>query len=243
MDSPTGTMSKNVSLAFPVPDTDNPEFISRHFLSRIHELLQRVEWIGGLNNTTAKLQYFDQPIWDSVQRKQAKKLRSIYAHDFERIDRHGAAHFYNKGRKKGPKKTVRMQSQIREDWMAMHLLVYETLVAYVEFTVECQTCGATAHGNHIPDCRHCAPPPNYNPEHSIAVKPAGATLRKRTIFGRSDDIDEFVNDRRKLTITYAGWQAMMETNKFPDITRLELGDNIIPDDEKVDFLRTASPTG
>ena len=237
-------MPKTINITFPAPDTVNPEFIARHILSRIQELLQRVEWIGGLNNTTAKLQYFDQPIWSSVQRKQARRLRTMYAHDLVRIDRNGAAHFYNRNRREGPKETLRTLSQIREDWMAMHMLVHETLVAYIENTVECQTCGTTTYGNQIPECGHCAPPPDYNPEHSIAVKPVGAILRLRTTFGRSDDIDEFVNDRRKLMMTDAAWQAMLETNRAPflDTTHIEMGDNIIPDDVKVDFLRTASPT-
>ena len=236
-------MPKTINITFPAPDTDNPEFIARHILSRIQELLQRVEWIGKLNGTTAKLQYSDQPIWSSVQRKQARRLRTMYAHDLKRIDRNGAAHFYNKNRKKGPKETIRTLSQITEDWMAMHVLVHETLVGYIENTVECQTCGTTAQGNQIPDCGHCAPPPNYNPEHSIAVKPAGATLTTRTTFGRSDDIDEFVNGRRKLTMTDEAWQTMLETGRAPflDASRIEMGDNFIPDDVKVDFLRTAIP--
>ena len=171
-------------------------------------------------------------------------MRTMYAHDLKRIDRNGTAHFYNKNRKDGPKETLRTLSQISEDWIAMHTLVHETLVGYMETTLECQTCGATTHGNQIPDCGHCDPPPNYNPEHSVVAKPAGATLRLHTTFGKSDDIDEFVNNRRKLTMTDEAWKTMLETNRasFINTTHIEIGDNIIPDDVKVDFLRTASPT-
>ena len=62
------------------------------------------------------------------------------------------------------------------------------------------------------------------------------------IGGRADKIDEFTNERRKMTITDAGWQTMMETGKFlHEISSVKMGDNVIPEDQKPQVLRESWP--
>ena len=172
----------------------------------------------------------------------AKKLRSFYAHDVQRIDHKGTVHFYNNGRKKGPKKTKKTLAQIVEDWGQMYHLVHETLVCYMEITLECQTCGSTSQGTNLPDCGHCVAPPGSNEREPFVIKPKGANLRISTILGRTDTLNEFSNERRKMTLTDDAWQIMVETGQFPtNMDRIELGDNVIPEDQKPRTLRESWP--
>ena len=233
---------KAIRLTRPGPNTENPEIIARWIYSQIGEMLQRTEWIGQLTEESAKLGVFEEPIWTRDQRRLAKKLRSFYAHDVQRIDHKGTVHFYNIGRKKGPKETKKELPQLLEDFANMHNLVHETLVCYSETTIECQTCGLTSHGKNLPDCGHCVAPLRSSEREPVVMKPQGATLSIGIIAGRSDTIDEFTNERRKMTIADGGWQTMMETGKFPhEISTLKMGDNVIPEDQKPQVLRESWP--
>ncbi len=232
---------KELKISYPGPNTDDPEMSARWVYSQIGEMLQRIEWIGKLNNERAKLSVFDEPIWTPDERRRAKRLRNIYAHDFQRIDRNGVAHFYNKDRKRGPKETKRTLPQMVDDWMNMHVLVHEILVGYMEATLECQTCGTTSRGKEMPHCGHCVPPPKRSGKESVVIKPAGASLSINLLWGRADKIDEFVNDRKMLMTTDGAWQIMMETGELPKIDNIKMGDDVIPDDQKLNFLREARP--
>ena len=130
---------KEVSINYSAPNTDDPETIARWVFSQIGEMLQRVEWIGQLKRERAKLGIFDEPIWTPDQCRLARKLRSMYAHDVQRIGRNGEVYLYNKNRKHGPKEARRTLSQLAEDWANMHVLVHETLVGYLETRLECKT--------------------------------------------------------------------------------------------------------
>ena len=234
---------KELKISYPGPNPNDPEMSARWVYSQIGEMLQRIEWIGKLNNERAKLGVFDEPMWAPDERRRAKRLRNIYAHDFQRIDRNGVAHFYNKDRKKGPKGTKRTLPQMVDDWMNMHVLVHEILVGYIEATLECQTCGTISRGKEMPHCGHCVPLPKRDEGEPVLIKPAGASLSVSMFWGRADQIDEFINDRTKSTMTDAGWQTMMETGELPAVkaTSVAMGDGIISDEQKANFLREARP--
>ena len=232
---------KYLRITQPVPN-DAPETVARWLFSQIGEMLQRTEWISQLTEEGAKLGAFDKPVWTRDQRRLAKKLRSFYAHDVQRIDHHGAVHFYNKGRKKGPKNTKKTLHQITEDWATIYHLVHETLVCYSETTLECKTCGNTSNGTNLPDCGHCIAPPRSNSREPVVIKPEGANLQINVEFGRADTIDEFINERRKMTLADGAWQVMMETGQLPtEFDRIKIGDNVIPEEQKPRTLRESWP--
>ena len=233
---------KSIRITQPVPN-DNPETIVRWLFSQIGEMLQRTEWIAQLTEESAKLGVFEEPVWTRDQRRLAKKLRSFYAHDVQRIDRHGTVHFYNKGRKTGPKNTKKTLTHITDDWTKMYHLVHETLVCYMETTLECQTCGSISHGTDLPDCGHCVAPAHSNEKDPVIIKPQNGNLHIKVEYGRADTIDEFINERRKMTLADGAWQMMMETGQLPtNLDRVAIGDNIVPDEHKSRMLRESWPT-
>ena len=232
---------KEVSINYSAPNTGDPETIARWVFSQIGEMLQRVEWIGQLKRECAKLGIFDEPIWTPDQCRLARKLRSMYAHDVQRIGRNGEVYLYNKNRKHGPKEARRTLSQLAEDWANMHVLVHETLVGYLETRLECKTCGIVTYGTNIPDCGHCVAPTDRNGDTSLITKPEGANLQITVGWGRADGIDEFVNNRHKMTLADGAWQIMMETGEFPKADTATIGDGFIPEDQKPNFLRVARP--
>ena len=231
---------KKVHISLPMPN-DDPETVARWLHSQIGEMLQRIEWIGQLTEESAKLGVFDKPVWTRDQRRLAKKLRSFYAHDLQRIDRNGTAHFFNKGKKKGAKKSRGTLHQISEDWGNMYALIHETLVTYFDVTLICQTCGIISYGTNLPDCGHCTAPPKTD-KVPLMIEPKGATLDIKNISGRADTIDEFAKGRMKGILADGAWEIMMETGLLPtDITHAVMGDDVIPEEQKPRILREAWP--
>ena len=171
-----------------------------------------LERIGKFDDEDAKMGVFATPVWDKEDRRLARKIRNIYAHEFRSIDEDGSVRFTDS---KGSRRTHHLPS-VEQDLETVLSLLHRVRMNFAT-AWQCPACGELTRRDNDP-CLQCAdpwkPPPSVIPLHhafcSIGEVPLPRGFR----------------DIHRWTLTPEGWDLVL-TEDF-DLARVNIGPFISP---------------